>query len=1547
MYAMGNAQALYDIFVAIDHFVQSSLFQSISTLIAISGAVFIALKEGATPAVGRKFVGYAILVMIFSYVFFGWGGQGRLTVNLIIADTENGTYLTGLKVPAAIGIPASFITTTGQELTKAIENTFPIGAGLKMSNGAPFNLAASMMGDAAKARIVDADFNNSLYYYMQDCVTFGVATGNINVAQVMVSGDLMKTIKYDNNAVMVMSFISGPGDETSSTKPAGLGSYGEVTGCLDAWKRLSQWINAADTYDLLTDVSSFSSTPALSLFNAKFDAVGDHLSSTGNHAGYIKQSALVNTYNGGQSTVAAATGNSEFLTQIGLAQAKTSQYNSWVTGAEIFNRMMGYTLAIIQAFIFGVMPIVLLGSLIPSLGTKLFFNFCQILLWLAIVHPMLAIVNFIILSMQTADLGGLFGVAVGNGTSDFGISLSSIGVISEKTANMRAAGSFIGTMVPALAWALVKGSLDFSKVIGSAVGEQFANQAAGVGTTGSYNLNTATSDTFSANKKSIAATSAYTQHSVNGGVMGQLHDTGSTNDTNITNNSNVNQQSSAGVAASTAATSGVNLAGTTGVTTADTIGNTTAATGGKTATGTTQVNDTTNASVGGDPARAATALITGKKPGPDGSNGGASLMDTITNATKGAAPGSAAAGIAAEQKNLAAAVTSGDATAMMESAGKIQNLAQAAAAGAPSANDSKDKDTQKTPMKTLWQGIASRAGAVAGEIKTQLGASSTESSSTAVARAAAVTTAATVGTSATGTGGVTGGAQLGRNASTGSNAATNSTMSIARRSQLARLNSIMGARADHDNMGGFTRNDYKFQNAFGGDYGDKATALFKQQDNVTQGAAAMAELANTGIDATAKETDAKTALIRQNAVATAIKAAGALQKADKDINDHTLTGGVLTAMANVFDVNKNQTLSEGQFDALNKAGTDPKQIAQAMRTERKEGETMVPTEKSRGVMERAADTLRAAGQKLNAAAVGGDTTFLNLAGEAATKLGNMLAPAAVPASQTASAAGTEAAVKPPGKGGAGVSDTSIIGAMLAGGPGNNAAQGVVDAYRNQVPQDPATPPTSSVTPAPAGSNNTPNVLPTPAIKPTEPTGSKAQIAATDKAADAAVKGGATPKELKTLRAATTAEMKAENGGKSPDKAAVDARMQQETAQAKTRSEAQKKSEKQNGQPTVDQKQLDKAVQRQESGGETNPNNAVSLKGARGAMQLLPATAMNPGYGAPSVFDIAKKQGVPFSGKTEEESKRLLANGDVNKELGSAYLAAMVKTNGGNVAVGLAAYNQGPGAVKGAASFNGLSNETKNYVAGVAGQYFKATGNELFPGASGNAANIREAAANHFNAGVSSANAGGGKDKPALLASAGGTTSDGGPGFIVTGAPAIGAYKADFDATNALMSNVKPLMPDASANTPAYGNAQANGAATGVGSIAPASGNAQANAQTNATPTPEQKAMEQLPSQSPAVPQANLTLAAAGAGMGGTIETGSVLASDLIGRAPDGIMAQLQSHLGNMGTLDGQKHAADFANTVLAVSGNYDTTTQAEMTGLANQVLAATRPQEKS
>jgi len=88
---------------------------------------------------------------------------------------------------------------------------------------------------------------------------------------------------------------------------------------------------------------------------------------------------------------------------------------------------------------------------------------------------------------------------------------------------------------------------------------------------------------------------------------------------------------------------------------------------------------------------------------------------------------------------------------------------------------------------------------------------------------------------------------------------------------------------------------------------------------------------------------------------------------------------------------------------------------------------------------------------------------------------------------------------------------------------------------------------------------------------------------------------------------------------------------------------------------------------------------TSPKGAMGIAQIMPSTAMSPGYGVPDIFTLAQQRGIEVPNRSQATAQQLLSNKELNQEFGQLYSNAMRQRFGDQA--GVAAYNAGPGAVE--------------------------------------------------------------------------------------------------------------------------------------------------------------------------------------------------------------------------------------------------------------------------
>jgi hypothetical protein len=115
---------------------------------------------------------------------------------------------------------------------------------------------------------------------------------------------------------------------------------------------------------------------------------------------------------------------------------------------------------------------------------------------------------------------------------------------------------------------------------------------------------------------------------------------------------------------------------------------------------------------------------------------------------------------------------------------------------------------------------------------------------------------------------------------------------------------------------------------------------------------------------------------------------------------------------------------------------------------------------------------------------------------------------------------------------------------------------------------------------------------------------------------------------------------------------------------------------------VDPNTYQRMLQAESGNRQLGPDGQImtSPKGALGAGQIMPSTAMQPGYGVPSIFDMAQQQGIDVPARDEATARQLLGNEQLNRQFGQNYFNAMQQRFPQDPAASVAAYNAGPGRV---------------------------------------------------------------------------------------------------------------------------------------------------------------------------------------------------------------------------------------------------------------------------
>lgn len=469
-YGYGNGYALAQILEAIKRLTDPDSnpgFRTLSLVLATVGFLYVAftgILSGSLHKIAMYFAGLLLTVyMLFS-----------LTVDIYIEDMvwdglgapQFTQRVEG--VPAAIGLPAVVISEIGMWATRGIETNFttPNFERLRISEGAPVGMAASMLNDMKNIRLTDPYLRSSIQSFINDCALPNIFNGSISPVNLIRSKDAWGVLGTNlNPAVYTVVY-----DEADPN--------GGMESCDEAYTKIDNRFRkqAPALLNGMGEASPFWLQQAAGSTVLAQAAVEDSFSWASNGSvvqdatGLATQAAIAEMYKGTYQYAAMSTGSSELISALNIEQARRSQKSGWYSTAILFRDMAGYFFAILQAFVIGLAPIVFSAILVPGLGRKMGTSYAQVMTWLILWWPGLAIVNYIMMLYFQGQTSGYL--------AD-GLTMANMGAVSEMSDKMVMASGFMSTLVPAIMWGLVSGSgYAFTSVLDRASGAQQAAAAA-------------------------------------------------------------------------------------------------------------------------------------------------------------------------------------------------------------------------------------------------------------------------------------------------------------------------------------------------------------------------------------------------------------------------------------------------------------------------------------------------------------------------------------------------------------------------------------------------------------------------------------------------------------------------------------------------------------------------------------------------------------------------------------------------------------------------------------------------------------------------------------------------------------------------------------------------------------------------------------------------------------------------------------------------------------------------------------------------------------
>lgn len=364
---------------------------------------------------------------------------------VIIEDVYTGEVRVVANIPLGVAVPMSVITTMGIKMTEMFQTVFStpseanlLAHGYLDSLNTLIKLRKIGTGTFGSSDTMSGDLSRSINAYIESCVMFDleIATGGHEVTResLQKSPDLWAAMRttFINRDILVY-LPNAPGGSQKS--------------CKDAYEAINDYISS-QSGDFKTQWDAYMrgilgiNDPSVSP-DEKIDIATQALSLTGIDAQTYMRNALMASY--------LKDGPSAFIKRPGMEQLNMQ----WAGEQTMFNEISRPLMAFVEMFTVATSPIVAFLSTLGPIGMTMTVRYVQMMLWIALWGPIMAVCNLYITVVTTRILTVMDQQAAENGSG-----LSAMVMHDQLYQTLEtwlSTGSMLASSVPALSLMMVYG----------------------------------------------------------------------------------------------------------------------------------------------------------------------------------------------------------------------------------------------------------------------------------------------------------------------------------------------------------------------------------------------------------------------------------------------------------------------------------------------------------------------------------------------------------------------------------------------------------------------------------------------------------------------------------------------------------------------------------------------------------------------------------------------------------------------------------------------------------------------------------------------------------------------------------------------------------------------------------------------------------------------------------------------------------------------------------------------------------------------------------
>ena len=424
IYTVGNAEFLRAIFNGVTMITTSDSFPTLISIGLMFGILYVCWESVFNAT--RTFNIQHMLVAVLMYLV-----MFRPTRTVVIQDVYNvgGSDITVDNVPLGVATSGSIVSRIGYKLCVLIEQAYqPANAVATVHEGGfaeplrilnqfrnfdfgpklfeTMNVKQGVYVPSGETGAVESDFKTAIANYIDKCTYTEIAMGHTSPDKIKTAAASTNPLKSPSGMYHVylpLNIDSGNHDKQVFSCTAGydalVSAINERLGDPEVKQVIARGIGGSATRSVAgDDEGATGGADATVQITGALNALGKNVDDV---------QALVRTRIIESALQRAATGyyksQQDTLTGVAVTSAIEQRNVQWASEGTMFTKSVHALMTFIEGFCYAIMPIMAFVFVMGAMGMRIVGKYFQIILWIQLWYPIMAIVNlYIINSTRTA-----------------------------------------------------------------------------------------------------------------------------------------------------------------------------------------------------------------------------------------------------------------------------------------------------------------------------------------------------------------------------------------------------------------------------------------------------------------------------------------------------------------------------------------------------------------------------------------------------------------------------------------------------------------------------------------------------------------------------------------------------------------------------------------------------------------------------------------------------------------------------------------------------------------------------------------------------------------------------------------------------------------------------------------------------------------------------------------------------------------------------------------------------------------------------------------